>query len=263
MTRQLICFSAAALLAAHFVGCSDSGTSGTAGTGGGSSGSGGSTSTGGSSGSVSGSGGTASSTGGTASSTGGTVSSTGGVGGAAGSGPTFDEATAWINAYKAANPGNGGKDWDINAKTPAQIAADPAAQQLLSLCGQDQRPVIPLLAWEYGGTDHQWINPQASALVYCVYIPVSPSTTHWAYDVAADHVTADLYVRYPEQNPCKDQQGANQVMSCLGDASNIEILVDTASLNDGSDAGLSLANASTDLYLILADQTKVHMYTGL
>jgi len=40
---------------------------------------------------------------------------------------------------------SGGEDWDINAKTPAQIAADPAAQRLLSLCGKDERPVIPFV----------------------------------------------------------------------------------------------------------------------
>ena len=65
--------------------------------------------------------------------------------------PTFDQVKGWVEAYQAAHPGNGGKDWDINAKSPAQIAADPTAQQLLSICGPDQRPVIPLLAWEYGG----------------------------------------------------------------------------------------------------------------
>jgi hypothetical protein len=164
-----------------------------------------------------------------------------------------------IDAYKAAHPGNGGKDWDINAKTPAEIAADPAAQELLALCGEGQRPVIPLLAWEYGGNDHQWINPDASALVYCVRIPVNPGTDHWSYDATQDHVTADVSVLYPDQNPCKDQAGAAQVMSCLGDPSNIEILVDIASLNDGADAGLSLSNASTELRLVLGDGSTVHL----
>jgi hypothetical protein len=176
---------------------------------------------------------------------------------------TADEARALIEAYKAAHPGNGGKDWDINAKTPAEIASDPDAQRLLGLCGDEQRPVIPLLAWEYGGADHQWINPQASALVYCVYVPVSPSSAHWQYDAVADHVTADVHVLFPDENPCKDQQGKDQVMACLGDPSNIEILVDTASLNDGADAGLALANASTDLYLIQADGTRVFLHAGL
>ena len=135
--------------------------------------------------------------------------------------------------------------------------------QLRSICGKDQLPVIPLLAWEYGGVDHSWINPQASALVYCVYIPVSPSSSHWKYDAATDHVTADVYVKYPDQNPCKDQVGADQVMACLGDATNIEILVDTASFHDGADVGLMLSNASTDLNLILPNGMTIHMYTGL
>lgn len=192
-------------------------------------------------------------------SSGGQNSGTGGAGGAS----TFEQVASWIDAYKAAHPGNAGKDWDINAKTPAEIAADPDAQRLLSLCGPDQRPVIPLLAWEYGGTDHQWINPQASALVYCVYIPVDPSSSNWQYDATQDHVTADVYVLFPDQNPCNDRAGADQVLACLGDSTNIEILVDTASLNDGADAGLSLSNASTDLNLILPGGTKVHLFTGL
>jgi hypothetical protein len=201
--------------------------------------------------------------------TGGAPVDAGSAGGGGGSmvtdgstGPAIcDQIEGWAQAYKAAHPGNGGKDWDINAKTPAQIAADPAAQQLLSICGQDQRPVIPLLAWEYGGADHPWINPQASAVAYCVYIPVKPSSSHWQYDSASDHVTADVYVTCPEQNPCKNQQGANQILACLGDPTNIEILVDTASLNDGVDVGLALSNASTDLNLILPDGTKVHLHT--
>ena len=72
--------------------------------------------------------------------------------------PTYEEVKGWITAYKATHLGHGAKDWDINKKQPAEIAADPAAQQLLSLCGKEQRPVIPLIAWEYGGHDHQWIN---------------------------------------------------------------------------------------------------------
>src|SRR5688572_16072747 len=66
---------------------------------------------------------------------------------------TAAQVRQWIEAYKGAHPGNRGKDWDINAKTPAEIAADPAARQLLSICGQNQRPIIPLMAWEYGGAD--------------------------------------------------------------------------------------------------------------
>jgi hypothetical protein len=176
--------------------------------------------------------------------------------------PTYEEVKGWITAYKAAHPGHGGKDWDINNKKPAEIALDPAAQQLMSLCGKDQRPVIPLMAWEYGGHDHQWINPEASALVYCVYTPCKTNSEHWKYDKATDHVTADVYVKFPDQNPCKNQTGAAQVMSCLGERSNIEILVDTASLNDGKDVGLSLDEASTDLYLLLPDGSRVLMYQG-
>ena len=174
--------------------------------------------------------------------------------------PSFEQVKGWVETYKAAHPGNRGRDWDINAKTAAQVAADPAAQQLLSLCGKDQRPVIPLLAWEYGGASHQWINPQKSALVYCVYTPVRNPSPNWRYDKASDQVTADVYVKFPEQNPCRNQQGANQVMACIGDNTNFEILVDTASINDGHDVGLSLASASTALKLILPDGSKTHLW---
>ena len=173
---------------------------------------------------------------------------------------SFEEAKAWIDAYKAAHPGRGGKDADINAKTPAEIAADPAAQQLLSTCGKDQRPVIPLLAWEYGGFDHPWKKPQASALIYCVHTPVKDASLNWRFDAAEDHVTADVYVKFPDHNPCKNQSGAKQVTACIGDLTNFEILVDTASINDGRDVGLSLASASTTLRLILPDATKVHLW---
>ena len=173
--------------------------------------------------------------------------------------PTFDQVKGWVQVYKTAHPGNGGKDWDINAKSPAQTAADPAARQLLSICGADQRPVIPLLAWEYGGDDHRWINPAASALVYCVYVPVGKPSSHWHFDAAKNRVVADVYVRFPDQNPCRDKKGKDQIAACMGDASNFEILVDTASLNDGSDVGLKLNEASTELKLILKDGTKVQL----
>jgi hypothetical protein len=176
--------------------------------------------------------------------------------------PTAAGVASWVAEYKAAHPGRGGKDWDINSKSAAEIAADPKLKRLIDLCGPDQRPVIPALAWEYGGKDHPWIKPEASALVYCVYIPVSPNTEHWKYDKAKNHVTADVYVLFPEQNPGKNKTGAAQVMSCLGDPSNIEILVDTASLNDGKAAGLKLDEASTDLYLLLPDGSRVLMYQG-
>lgn len=168
--------------------------------------------------------------------------------------PTAEEVKAWVEAYAQAHPGSSG---DINAKSPAEIAADPDAQRLLALCGADQRPVIPILAWEYGGSDHPWINPEASALVYCVYIPVNPSTAHWSYDAAADNVTADMTVRFPEHNPCKDEVGNRQVLACIGDATNLEILVDTASLHDGHDVGLELSEASTDLMLVEPGGNKV------
>ena len=177
-----------------------------------------------------------------------------------GSSPSFEQVRAWVQAYKAAHPGNRGKDSDINAKTPAQIAADPAAQQLLSLCGKDQRPIIPLLAWEYGGSDHPWKNPQASALVYCVYTPVKNPSPNWRHDTAKDHVTADVYVRFPDHNPCKGKSGADQVVACVEDTTNFEIFVDTASIHDGNDVGLSLANASTTLLLIQPGGKKVHLW---
>jgi hypothetical protein len=175
------------------------------------------------------------------------------------SSPTFAQVKEWVLAYKTANPGRGGKDWDINAKSPAQIAADPAAQRLLSLCGPDQRPVIPLLAWEYGGADHRWINPEAAALVYCVYTPVGKPSPHWRYDATKSLVIADVYVKFPDQNPCKDKKGRDQVAACVGDPTNFEILVDTASINDGKPVGLNLAEASTQLRLILPDGSKVDL----
>ncbi|MBI5532138.1 MAG: hypothetical protein HY898_05465 [Deltaproteobacteria bacterium] len=226
-----------------------------------------------------GSGGPAAGNAGAAGTAGGAGGTAGAAGAAAGSGgmtdggseatipdggaPTYGDVQAWISAYKSAHSGNGGKDWDINAKTDEEIASDPDLQRLISLCGDGQRPVIPLLAWEYGGADHAWIHPEASALVYCVYIPVNPSTAHWQYDSGQDKVTADVYVKFPDQNPCKTETGANQVMACLGDPSNIEILVDVASLNDGAGAGLMLANAAMDLYLIQPDETRVLLYQGL
>jgi hypothetical protein len=174
--------------------------------------------------------------------------------------PSFEQVKGWVDAYKAAHPGNKGKDWDINAKTPEQIAADPAVRQLLSICGQNQRPVIPLLAWEYGGADHKWIKPEDSALVYCVPTPVKNPSPNWRYDAKRDEVTADISVKFPDQNPCKSEQGANQVKACIGDDTNFELLVDTASINDGHDVGLSLANASTTLRLVLPDGTKVDLW---
>jgi hypothetical protein len=161
---------------------------------------------------------------------------------------TAAQVRSWARHYRASHPG---KSRDINAKSHSQLAADPAARRLISICGKHQRPVIPILAWEYGGNDHPWIRPGASALAYCVYIPVKRNTSHWRYSSANDHVTADVYVRFPDQNPCRNKRGKHQVLDCLGDSSNIEILVDTASLNDGSGADLHLSEASTTLRLIL------------
>ena len=104
------------------------------------------------------------------------------------------------------------------------------------------------------------VQLDGQALVYCVYTPVSPSTEHWAYDPGLDHVTADVWIECPDLNPCQDRQGARQVSDCIGANSNFEILVDTASYDDGAGAGLSLSEASTELRLILADGTKVHLH---
>ena len=124
-------------------------------------------------------------------------------------------------------------------------------------------PIIPGLAWEYGGQNHAWINPDQSPLVICVYIAVNPSTEHWTYDATADHITADAYVLFPDDNPCKDRTGADQVLGCIGDPTNLEILVDTSSINDGADVGLSLANSSTDVMLILSNGSKVLLYQNI
>jgi hypothetical protein len=127
--------------------------------------------------------------------------------------------------------------------------------------------VIPLLAWEYGGSDHAWINPDAAALVYCVYVPVNPGTDHFNFDAASGKTTADMYVLFPDHNPCKDVAGPDQVLKCIGDPTdgssstlNIEILVDTININDGADVGLSLSSTPTDVMLIQPDGTKILMY---
>jgi hypothetical protein len=177
--------------------------------------------------------------------------------------PTCEELPGLVQAYQRAHPGNGGKDFDINAKTPAEIEADPQARQLLSLCPDDQRPVIPELAWEYGGGDHRWIAPQEGALFYCVYIPAESGTEHWVYDEPSTTVTADVSIGCPQANPCNDELDADQVLLCVGDLSNMEIVVDVASLNDGVRAGLELSEASTELMLLLADGTRVPLWTDV
>jgi hypothetical protein len=131
------------------------------------------------------------------------------------------------------------------------------------LCGPGQLPVIPLLSWEYGGNDHAWINGDQSPLVICVYVAANPNTNHWTYDATADHIVADVYVLFPEQNPCKDRTGADQVLGCIGDPTNLEILVDTSSNGDGASVGLALANSSTDVMLILPDGSKVLLYQNI
>ena len=165
----------------------------------------------------------------------------------------FDDVKAKVDAFHAAHPG---EDGDINAD--ANPDADAAA--LLATCGDDQRPVFPILAWEHGGADHAWVNAAASALLYCVYTPVSPSSAHWSFDPSAQRVTADVYVAFPDENPCKDEAGRDQVAGCIGDDGNFEILVDTASFNDGRAAGLDLSEASTLLQLVLADGTRVELH---
>jgi hypothetical protein len=123
------------------------------------------------------------------------------------------------------------------------------------------RPVIPLIA-EYGGSDHPWITPDASPLVICDVIPANPSTSHWTF--SANHVVADTWVLFPDNNPCGTKVGAAQVADCIGDPTNFEILVDIASLHDGVDVGLALSEASTDLNLILpTGGAAVHLYTGM
>src|SRR5207237_9472178 len=120
-----------------------------------SAGSGGGSGSSGSAGSSSSSGGSGGS--GSSGSSGSSGTATDGAAGGSGS-ATYDQVKSWAEAYKAAHPGNGGKDWDIvsccsgASRTAASLASDPAAQQLRSICGDQQLPVIPMLAWEYGGT---------------------------------------------------------------------------------------------------------------
>lgn len=234
------------------------------------------TSSGGSGGGASGDGAGTSGASGMNAGTGGTNAGAGGAtagSGAAGSGAppagmtdpppaapmSFEDAQQAIEDWSAAHPG---MDGDILTKTPQQLAADPAAQALYDLCGEGAVPVIPQLVWEYGGASHAWVNPEMSALVYCVYLPVVPNSEHWTYDAADDHVSVDVFVLFPEDNPCAAQTGAAQVEMCIGNASNFEILVDTASMNDGHDVGLELSESSTDLYLVMPDGTRVHLFFG-
>jgi len=102
--------------------------------------------------------------------------------------PSYEEVKGWITAYKAAHPGNGGKDWDINKKKPAEIAADPATQQLMSLCGNDQRPVIPLIAWEYNGDLYAYLTGPGGFAVLLNRVGVS-STNSSGWSDAGFNVT--------------------------------------------------------------------------
>jgi hypothetical protein len=172
---------------------------------------------------------------------------------------SYEQVKKWIEAYKATHRGNGGKDWDINAKSPEEVEREPDTKRLLSLCGPNQRPVIPALAWEYGGSDHRWTKPETAALCYCVYTPVEGGSEHWRFDETKNRVVADLYVKFPDRNPCKDRTGKDQVLGCLGDATNLEILVDTASLHDGRDVGYELSEAATELRLVLPNGKKVQI----
>lgn len=258
-------------LALGLAGCSSSGTTdkGTSASSGGSS----SSSSGGAEAGVGGSssaGGSGSSAGGSSSGSGGSSPGSGGSGASADAGTaaraTYAEVKAWAEAYKKAHPGSGGKDWDINALdlNGNFIHDDPDARRLRSICGPGQLPIIPMIAWEYGGSDHQWVTPDLAALVYCVYTPANPGTEHWTLDGATQTTTADMYVLFPDQNPCKDKAGADQVMACLGDpaALNIEIIVDTVNFNDGHSVGLDVSATPTEVYLIQASGQKVHLYSS-
>ena len=164
--------------------------------------------------------------------------------------PTYEQVRQWIGEYKASHRGNGGKDWDINAKTPEQIASEPDTKRLCELCGPDQRPVFPELAWEYGGSDHPWESPENAPLVYCVYTPQATPTAHWRFDEGRKRVTAHVYVLFPEQDPCRTMNAKEHIEACIGEFGNLEILSDTASLGDGRDLGFSLAEVSTELRLL-------------
>jgi hypothetical protein len=177
--------------------------------------------------------------------------------------PTRADVVGWVADFKASHSGNGGRDWDILAMSEEELAADPDAARLMALCGPGQVPVIPQIAWEYGGSDHQWIDPDASPLVFCVYVPADPGTTHWSYDAGIDRVSADSWLLFPAGDPCADQDGVESVTGCIGAASNYEILVDTASLHDGHDVGLELSEAATDLYLLLRTGERVHLTTDI
>jgi hypothetical protein len=177
--------------------------------------------------------------------------------------PTRADVVSWVADFKETHSGNDGRDWDILALSEEEVAADPDAARLLALCGPGQVPVIPEIAWEYGGSDHAWINPEVSPLVFCDYVPVAPGTAHWNYEAGTDLVTADTWLLFPAGDPCADEDGVESVTGCIGAASNYEILTDTASFHDGHDVGLELSEASTELNLLLRTGERVHLTTDI
>ena len=178
---------------------------------------------------------------------------------AAGERPTHAQVRQWIAEYKAAHPGRDGKDWDINAKTQEEITSEPDTRRLCELCGPDRRPVIPELAWEYGGSDHRWEDPQNAPLVYCVYAPIAKSSPHWRYDAARRLVVAHVYVLFPEHDPCANKSAEEHVKACIGGFGNLEILSDTATWRDGRDVGRSLAETQTELRLRMPSGKSVRL----
>ena len=165
--------------------------------------------------------------------------------------PTYAQVKQWISQYKRGHPGRGGKDWDIHTKTAKQLASEPDTRRLCELCGPDRRPVIPELAWEYGGSDHAWESPEKAALVYCVYTPVARASPNWQFDEAKQRVTALVYILFPEQDPCAGKSAEQHAALCIGGHGNLEILGDTASMSREPGFSRSLDEASTELRLRL------------
>ena len=52
-------------------------------------------------------------------------------------------------------------------------------------------------------------------------------------------------------------------MDRIGDVTNFEIIVDTASYYDGGCAGFELSEASTELRLLMPDGTRTHLHDDL
>jgi len=70
---------------------------------------------------------------------------------------------------------------------------------------------------------------------------------------------ADVYVLFPEQDPCAGKSAKEHAAKCMGGFGNLEILADTATLNDGEDVGLNLGETATELRLILRDGKKARL----